>query len=504
MKRLSHNIIFNTLGNISVLIYSVVLLPTVLSMLGKDSVGIIGFYNTIFSSLMFFDFGFGVLANREISRTNFLSKNNLKSRELVDTLEILYWVISFIISFIIFFSSDFIASSWIKESAFDIVELSFFIKIISISIFFRWPVSFYFNVNSGLQNLVSINIFKIIIYVILTISLFVFIVGFKYQVGEYLVIVTIANALLVISYLVSFRKKIGFKERLNFKIQSLKGHLGYAFGSVIISSFTLLFIQMDKLFLSHYGSLSDFGIYSVIFSLSIGIVQLIYPLTGAFFPKINELLSKNQEDDLKIKIELISSVLSTITLTFLIIFLSFKSEILNIWIGEHNDIEIQHVFSILIIASSFYAIAQIPYLVESAKGKVKFVMFYFLAVNVFYIILLFFLKNKLGLKGISYSYLITTIFYFLGAIYLSFKNFSHKIALSWLMGLFKNITKSLVLIYIVINVKLSLIDTPFVIIQILVVSLLILLSFLFTNKNLRTYFLLKIELFLKNVRDYKI
>lgn len=502
MKKLSNGIIFNVLGNVSVLFYSIILLPTILKMLGKDAVGIIGFYNIIFTSLMFFDFGFGVLANREISRTDFLKNKNIKTKNLVDTLEILYWIVSFIISFMIFVFSKEIAFTWIKDSIYNIEELSFFIKIISVSIFFRWPISFYFNVNSGMQNLVKINVSKIIIYIILTISLFIFIVGLKFNVGEYLIIITLANALLVISYSLLFRKKIGFNKKIVFKIKSLKGHVGYAAGSVIISSLTLLTIQLDKLFLSYHASLSSFGMYTIVFSLSIGIVQLIYPITGAFFPRLNELLGKGELKELKYNIGVVSSLLSVITSTFLVIFLSFKMEILNIWIGEHNELESQHIFSILIIASSLYAIAQIPYLVESAKGRVRFVMFYFLIVNVIYIMLLFYLKNKIGIIGVAYSYLITIVFYFLGAIYLSFKNFSKEIALSWMISILKNIIISVILIFLIVSMKINLETNFLILIQVFFTSLFVLLAFIFLNKNLKNYFLSRVKLFFVNVRRY--
>ncbi|GAA4967550.1 oligosaccharide flippase family protein [Algibacter aquimarinus] len=486
MKKLSHNIIFNLAGNAFVILYSVLLLPAVLSTLGAEAAGVIGLYNTLFAALAFFDLGFGLLANREISKNIVKNKFDKNILNLISTLEILYWIISFIILLIIYFAAPYISENILSAETFSDKELIFFIRLIAVSMFFRWPISFYFNINSGLQNLVGVNIIKMIVYLILMLSLYYLIIVMAFDIGEYLIVIAFTNFLLVASYFYFSKKKLGFKNTLIFKYNTLKGHFTYALGSMVISTLTLLFIQLDKIYLTKLGNLSDLGIYTVLFSLSIGIVQIVYPVTYAFFPKINELIVAQKRDELLEKVKTISSILILISFCFLVLFFSFREEILSLWIGELNSEDTQNLFLILVLAGCIYATAQIPYLIESALGKVKFVMKYFIFSNILYLGCLYVFSNMLELKGVAISYLLAICLYFVGAIYLFNKNLGIKFTLNWLKNIMVNILISSILIIIIRLIKLKIIDGFLAIaIEIGLSMIIVILILVLFNSNLR-------------------
>lgn len=500
MKKLSHNIISNLAGNAIVILYGVLIFPLVLSTLGSESAGIISLYSTIFTALSFFDLGLGLLANREISKAKKKSYENKELDELISTLEVLYWSISLLASSAIFFSAPYLSDHFLKDSAFSLEELTLFIRLISVSIFFRWPVSFYFNINAGLQNLVILNIFKIIIYLFLMLILYILIVFYDFNIGQYLIVIANTNAFLVIAYFLLFKKNWGLRKKIVFRMDSLKGHIGYAIGSMFISSLTLLFLQLDKIYLSYLGNLSVFGIYTALFTLSIGIVQLIYPITGAFFPKMNELITKGKKSEILLKIDLISSILITLSFSFLVIFISFKNEILQLWIGEYNSMEYQSVFLLLVIGTTIYAISQIPYLVESAYGKVKFVVRYFFLINILYAMCLLYLDEALGLNGLALSYLVVNILYFIGGVYLLNKNIDLNQTLVWIKKITMNTLLAIILIYFVNKVKINYNNQIFQLVEIGVSLLIIILIFVIINKNLRMYSFVKINAILKYVK----
>lgn len=500
--KLSLNFLFSIIGNISVIGYNVLLLPIVLNKLGAESSGIIGFYSTVFSTLSFFDLGLGILANREISRRK--DENSNEVRALIGTLETIYWFISIIIFIIFFFNSTYISNEWIKGSSFTNEELSYFIKLIAISIFFRWPISFYLNLNSGLQKLVKVNIFKVTIYVMLILSLYFMIIYLEYNIGEYMLILGISNSLLVGGYMLLFKYEFGFSRRIYFNVHLLKKHFKYALGSMIISSLTIFLLQLDKLYLSYTGDLSSFGIYTVIFSLSIGIVQLIYPITGAFFPKINELIILENKEMMLSKIELVSHILVIIGGVFLCVFISFDEEILNLWLGEYNEGNKEFLLKILIIASVLYGISQLGYLIESALGKVNRAIILFVILNILYVSLLVSFKNMYGVNGVAISFLIISIMYCLGNSFLIFDNLGKKECIKWFKLVLKNLVIIIIFILLIKKIKYDFKNKIFLFIEISLIFSVVLSVLVIVNRKIREVLIDKTKYYRKNVKRNKI
>ncbi len=501
MRSLSHNIIYNLLGNIFVVLFNVLLLPVVFNVLGSESAGVISIYSSIWPVLAFFDLGFGLLVNREISREISLNKNIDKVRSLIFTLEIIYWIIGIVITLIIVILAPAISKYWLTPIDFTTEELVFFIRLIAISIFFRWPISFYFNLNSGLQNLVKFNIVKIVVFVLLTISLYVLIINFEYKIGDYLVIILASNALLVFSYLFLFKRVIGFRKSTKWNIRGLKGHMAYSFGSMSISVLTVFLLQTDKFFLSKTGSLADFGLYTVLFSLAFGIVQFIYPLSTAFFPKINELLVKKNKEKLYSSVQNVSTWIAVISLTYFTMFASFSYEILEIWIGKSNNSDMELLLIVLVLGTVLYSLSQVPYLLESAMGKVKVVTKYFLILNAVYFGALFFLIKYLNLVGVSISFSIIVFLYFLGGFFLHKRNVGLNKAYSWILMIIKNSILSLILFFLFKTFKLIGISKFYMIIEMGFATLICFCLFVFFNTNTRNTFLTKFFAIVKKSKN---
>jgi len=159
---IKRNFIANILGKSWGSILSIVLIPVYINYLGVESYGLIGFYLAITSIISVFDFGIGSTLNREIAIRSVNSNSDSSIKDLVRTLEVVYWSISVFIGIFIILISPYIASNWLHSNHIPIETLINTLRLMGLSLVFQFPMSFYQGGMLGLQKQVSLNIILII------------------------------------------------------------------------------------------------------------------------------------------------------------------------------------------------------------------------------------------------------------------------------------------------------------------------------------------------------
>ena len=69
----------------------------------------------------------------------------------------------------------------------------------------------------------------------------------------------------------------------------------YAMGITGITVLTVILMQADKVILSKLVTLTDFGYYTLAATVAGALSMVLYPVTAAVFPRITELLSKENQ-----------------------------------------------------------------------------------------------------------------------------------------------------------------------------------------------------------------
>jgi O-antigen/teichoic acid export membrane protein len=112
MKR---NIIANVVGQAWSLLLSLVVVPFYIKYMGIEGYGLVGFYFTlqaIFNS--FLDFGLSVTITREIARYSVAPDKAAQTRDLVRSLEIVYWSIGLFLGVAVILGASFLAYHWLR------------------------------------------------------------------------------------------------------------------------------------------------------------------------------------------------------------------------------------------------------------------------------------------------------------------------------------------------------------------------------------------------------
>lgn len=147
----------------------------------------------------------------------------------------------------------------------------------------------------------------------------------------------------------------------------LRDEAGVLFFGVLIG---MLASQMDRILLSKYVNVAEFGIYVIVANLGLAVMQLQHPLIRAFLPRITQDLPFDKKSSLKG----LAWGLSFLCILPCLILALLSPWILQVWIGN-PEVVLQGALplSLFFFAVAFNAIYQIAYqqvLVSGSGGWV--------------------------------------------------------------------------------------------------------------------------------------
>ncbi|HXQ32945.1 MAG TPA: oligosaccharide flippase family protein, partial [Anaerolineales bacterium] len=117
MNQIKRNLIANIVGKGWAALMGIAFIPLYIKFMGIESYGLVGFYTTLQGVFALLDFGLTTTLNRELARYSAFSEKSQDMRDLVRTLETVYWGLALTIGAVVLILSPFIARGWIRAEA---------------------------------------------------------------------------------------------------------------------------------------------------------------------------------------------------------------------------------------------------------------------------------------------------------------------------------------------------------------------------------------------------
>jgi O-antigen/teichoic acid export membrane protein len=370
---LKKNVIANYIGQFYSIFIGIFILPFYLKYLGAEAYGLVGFFTMLMSWMALFDMGLNATLQRETARLKDKSNQLIKLKQLIVSIETVYFSIAFISFIAIFIYASFIASHWlnIKELNIEIVTTS--IKLMAIMLVFRFMIGLYSGIIMGFEEQVWLNKYKI------------FINTLKF-IGAYLVIVYISNEII---YFFTYQLIIGIIEFIIIKIKinsffnrsikvkpslsKLKQIAPFALSLAYTAGIWVFITQLDKLMLSHYLSLKEYGYFTLQAVVANAILQLFQPIGQAILPRMTSLLSNNKKEEMIALYHKSTQLVAIIILSVSGIVAVFSYELLYSWSGS---IEASKWASPILfwyaLGNGAVALLSFQYYMQYAHGNLKY------------------------------------------------------------------------------------------------------------------------------------
>lgn len=345
-------------------------IPLYIKFMGIESYGLVGFFTTLQAVFALLDLGLTTTLNRELARYSALDEKSQDMRDLVRTLEIVYWGLAFCIGALVLTLSPFLTRGWIKAETLSVEVVQKSVMLMGLVLAFQWPLGFYAGGLLGLQKQVLSNILNAVWYTLRfaggALALWIIsptiLVFFEWQIA----VSVISTGLMAMAL---WRSLPPGYERAQFQVSIWRSIWRFAAGMSGISVMALLLTQLDKIILSKMLSLEFFGYYTLATTVSNGLSIITGSVFTVMFPGFSQRVAIADMEGLKQLYHRGCQLMSVLILPVAILVAFFAREILVMWI--HNPVTVANthlLISLLIVGSALNALMNLPYALQLAHG----------------------------------------------------------------------------------------------------------------------------------------
>jgi O-antigen/teichoic acid export membrane protein len=401
MTEPQRNLIANFVGRGWSALMGLAFIPLYIKFMGIESYGLVGFFTTLQAVFALLDLGLTTTLNREIARYSALPENSQVMRDLVRTLETIYWGLAFSIGAVVLVLSPYIARGWVNADTLSVEVVQRSIMLMGLVKAFHWPLGFYSGGLMGLQRQVLFNILNAIWYTLrfaggvlvlwlVSPSILTF---FEWQV----VVSAVSTGLMALAL---WRSLPASYERPQFRISLWQSVWRFAAGMSGISVTVLVLTQLDRIILSKMLSLELFGYYTLAWTVANGLTILTGSVFTVVFPIFSQRVALGDIDGLRILYHRCCQLISVLILPVAILVALFAREILLIWIQNPVTVaNTRFLVSLLIIGTALNGLMNLPYALQLAHGWTSLAFYTNLISLIILIPLLIVATSKYGALG---------------------------------------------------------------------------------------------------------
>lgn len=402
------NIIVRFWCMISVYIF----VPFYLKYLGEELYGLITFFSTLQGILNILGIGFSKVLRREYASLDDSAPSREYKYKLLRGMELLFYAMAACIVAICFFSAGFITDKWlnIAEISHDIVVKT--IRLMGISIALQIVANLYSGGIMGLGRQIRANVYLLAWSTLRCVVVIIGLAAFGIDIITVYVIYALSDLYYLIAMRFGLPKMIfGGRRKSIWKFSDfgiLKNIWKIALSLTLVSLFSTINGQMDKLIISSMLSLTELGAYNLAYSLSHIAYSLALALSISAFLDYSKLFGSGELAKLdSLYLSHIKS-LNIFLLTLGSFTAVFSGEIILLWSGNANLTKIvSSTAPLIIMGTTFQATQVFPYEFLIARGNTKPIN-YFVVMNTMLIVTLSpLLISHFGLLGSGISWLVS-------------------------------------------------------------------------------------------------
>nr|WP_298138156.1 oligosaccharide flippase family protein [uncultured Pseudomonas sp.] len=408
MSSLKKNIVFNYIGQLYVAFIGILVLPFYLRFMGAEAYGLIGFFTLLQSWMQLLDMGMTPALSREIANMRGTEGSGLQMKTLLRSLEVIFLGIAIVTGVSVFLARHWLAQEWLSIQELDIHLVSTCIGLMGVMLAIRCFFCLYRGGIEGYEQQVWLNQYNIVFNTL------------RYP-GALLVIWLAAGNLLVFfvyQVSLSIAEVLVIKGKLNKQVAGVSGGsarlsikevrriLPFAAGAAYTSGIWVLVTQLDKLLLSKYLPLKEYGYFSLVAIVSAAILLLSGPVSKAILPRMTVLLSQGKEQDMLVLYRLATRFIVCIVAPVSLVMSLFSYEIVYIWTGDPEAAKwMQPVLPLFALGNGLLAIGAFQYYLQYAHGKLKIHVLYNTVSAVISIPLIVYAAINYGAIGVGYIWL---------------------------------------------------------------------------------------------------
>lgn len=407
------NVLANLTGRGWTALLYIALAPLYVDFMGIESYGLVGFFLSLFALSSIVELGLSSALNRELARQAARDDDPSGARDLVRTLELVYWGLALVIGLVTLAAAPLVAQEWFNYSRIPVGTVEDALMLMALILVVQWPLNLYSGGLLGLERHVALNVIAVVMMTIRMGGAAVVLWLVEPTITAFFMWQAVAAAihtLVARTWLWHALPQSGRPAR--FRRELLVPIWGFALGMGATSVLVVLLTQLDKLVLSGLLSLKSFGYYSLAAVLSSGISYLALPVFQSIFPRLTGLVAVSDHPGVIRLYHGASQLMAVLVLPVATLIVLFSFQVVELWTGDATTASNTHdVAALLVAGTALNALSSVPYALQLAHGWTRLSVLLNLAAVVVFVPLLFVAAARYGTVGAASLWLALNIGY---------------------------------------------------------------------------------------------
>jgi O-antigen/teichoic acid export membrane protein len=328
----NRNTLANLAGRIVTAALGILLIPVYVQVLGMESYALVGFFGILQSLFGLIDFGFGAAFSREIARLSVAGECAQEQRDLLATLNTIYWILAAVSVAAIWLLAPLIATGWLNASALEPAVIVSSVRMMGITIALQFPTALYQGGLLGLQRQVAYNVISVVTTTVRAGGAIVLLWFISHRIDSFFLWQAVLTLLAVAVYWIALDRFVpGAPERATFRGALVQRLWLYAAGFAGNTIGIAVAQQSDKIILSKSLTLEQFGYYTLASTAAALLWTLVSSVSTAVYPRLNQLVALGDEAALAAEYDRANQLLAVILLPVSMLLLFFAKDIMTVW-----------------------------------------------------------------------------------------------------------------------------------------------------------------------------
>ena len=325
------NILANLAGSGWIAVLTLIATPIQIHLLGVEAYGLIGLITVLQIVFNTLDLGLSASVTQTVAADR--SPGRAESAPLTNSVGTIYGLMAILIAGLLWLTASLIATRWLKPDTLDSETVLAAVRAIGLYVAFRWPISFYTGVLSGIQRMDVLNLLKAgaatvrlgvgIAVILAWPDIVLFLAWFAASALVELVAFAIATHRLVPE----------LRPMVRISWPAIRSVWKFSATMAAIAVLSMLITQMDRIFVSKLLSLEAFGYYSLAYTTGIAISLLQVSLNNAALPAFAEAASHGRRE-LAQRYAKVSELTAFAVALPCALLVFFGADILRVWVNE--------------------------------------------------------------------------------------------------------------------------------------------------------------------------
>jgi O-antigen/teichoic acid export membrane protein len=377
MADVRKNIVFNYGGQLYTTLIGILVLPLFLEYVGAEAYGLIGFYTLIQAWMTLLDLGMTPALGREIARLRGNPRESVRLVTIVNSLELVFLCIATLFAIFLIVGRGWIASSWLTVETLPQSTIQVAVAIIGLTVSVRWVSSLSRSGINAFEHQGWLNVFEIIVNTL------------RFPVALFLVVHLDGNVLayfyfqlaIVLLEVIILRGKLKHlmpsMSAPRFCWPELRRIAPFAISIGYTAAIWVLLSQLDKLVLSKILTLSEYGYFTLVATISSGVIMFSGPVSKAILPRMTALFSQGNHSEMLLLYRRSTKLIVVLVAPIALTIACLPYEVLYAWTGNEAAAHWgQKILPLYVLGAALLTISAFQYYLQYVHGDIRYHVIY--------------------------------------------------------------------------------------------------------------------------------